>query len=308
MPLMVAVTVFLLGLTIMLALYFGLTEQPRSSWRNARGVSRYSASSSLARPSLQWSGVPGQLLAWWVKKTAEAEQNTREVQRTHMALTRAGFNQVDQLAVYRAARVVSFVLVILAGLLVANLYPRWRIPAVLGGAVVGYLLPGYVVKRMGRRRQLIILHELPAILDLLVVTLEAGQGLLEAIRVVGRETARQGRALGKELATAAAEMGAGISLEDSMRNLGERTGVEELRSVAAVLIQSKEIGGRLGPSLRAAGELLSSKRRLKAEEAAQKSSVKMLLPLVLFILPAMMLIILGPAIIQIFQLIMGAAL
>jgi tight adherence protein C len=168
-------------------------------------------------------------------------------------------------------------------------------------------LPGNIVKRLGRKRQLIILHELPAILDLLVVTLEAGQGLLEAIRVVGRETARQGRVLGKELATAAAEMSAGISLEDSMRNLSERTGVDDLKAIGAVFIQSKEIGGRLGPSLRAAAELLSAKRRLMAEEAAQKSSVKMLLPLVLLILPAMMIIILGPAIIQIFQLIMGAA-
>jgi tight adherence protein C len=307
MSLMVAITVFLLGLTTILALYFGLSEQPRSSWQSARDVSRYGASSSLARSSLQWSGVAGQLLAWWVKNTAEADPNTPEVRQAHIALTRAGFNQVDQLAVYRATRVVSFVLVILAGLVIAHFYPRWWIPALLGGAVVGYLLPGHVVKSLGRKRQLTILHELPAILDLLVVTLEAGQGLIEAIKVVGRETARQGRALGKELATAAAEMGAGVSLEDSMRNLGERTGVEELKSVAAVLIQSKEIGGRLGPSLRAAGELLSSKRRLKAEEAAQKSSVKMLLPLVLFVLPAMMIIILGPAIIQIFKLIMGAA-
>jgi tight adherence protein C len=220
---------------------------------------------------------------------------------------RAGFNQIEQVALYRAARVVSFVLVVIVGLVTAHFYPRWRIPAVLGGAVIGYLLPGNIVKHLARRRQLIILHELPAILDLLVVTLEAGQGLLEAIKVVGRETARQGRVLGKELATAAAEMSAGVSLEDSMSNLSERTGVEDLKAIGAVLIQSKEIGGRLGPSLRAAGELLSSKRRLKAEEAAQKSSVKMLLPLVLLILPAMMLIILGPAIIQIFQLIMGAA-
>jgi tight adherence protein C len=191
--------------------------------------------------------------------------------------------------------------------MIAHFYPRWRIPALLGGAVAGYLLPDYVIKRLGQKRRQTILHELPSILDLLVVTLEAGQGLLEAIKVVGRETARQGRVLGKELSTAAAEMGAGVSLEDSMSNLSERTGVEDLKSIAAVLIQSREIGGRLGPSLRAAAELLSAKRRLRAEEAAHKSSVKMLLPLVLLILPAMMIIILGPAIIQIFELIMGAA-
>ena len=306
MSYMVAITVFFLGMATVMSLYFGFTApQPQPSWVRKRAP--VSGSSSIARSSLQWGGIRGQLLGWWVAKTATADQNAPEVRQTHIALTRAGFNQVEQLAVYRAARVASVVLVILTGLVLAHFYPRWRIPAVLGGAVIGYLLPGNIVNHLGRKRQLTILHELPAILDLLVVTLEAGQGLLEAIRVVGREAARQGRVLGKELVTAAAEMSAGISLEDSMCNLSERTGVDDLKAIGAVFIQSKEIGGRLGPSLRAAADLLSAKRRLMAEEAAQKSSVKMLLPLVLLILPAMMVIILGPAIIQIFQLIMGAA-
>lgn len=306
MSYMIAITVFLLEMATVMALYFGFTvQQPQPSWVRERVP--VDSSSSIARSSLQWGGLWGQLLGWWVTRTADADQNAPEVRQTHIALTRAGFNQVEQLVVYRAARMLSLVLVVLAGLVLAHFYPRWRIPALLGGAVIGCLLPGNIVKRLGRKRQLTILHELPAILDLLVVTLEAGQGLLEAIRVVGRETARQGRVLGKELATAAAEMSAGISLEDSMRNLSERTGVDDLKAIGAVFIQSKEIGGRLGPSLRAAAELLSAKRRLMAEEAAQKSSVKMLLPLVLLILPAMMIIILGPAIIQIFQLIMGAA-
>jgi tight adherence protein C len=304
---MVALTVFLLAMTTVMALYFGLTtEEPRSSWQSTRGSQRYVAAGTLERASLQWSGIPGQLLEWWVNKTS-ADWNAPEVRQTNIALTRAGFNHVEQLAVYRATRVASFVLVIAAGLVLAHFHPRWRIPALLGGAVIGYLLPGNIVKRLGRKRQLTILHELPAILDLLVVTLEAGQGLLEAIKVVGRETARQGRVLGKEFTTAAAEMSAGVTLEDSMRNLSERTGVDDLKAIGAVFIQSKEIGGRLGPSLRAAAELLSAKRRLMAEEAAQKSSVKMLLPLVLLILPAMMIIILGPAIIQIFQMLIGAA-
>jgi len=307
MSYMIAVTVFFLGVATVMALYFSLTaEQPRSSWARERADERYSDSSSLARSSLQWGGVQGQLLAWWVKRTAGVDQNTPGIQQTHIALTRAGFSKVEQLAVYRAARVASFVLAILTSLVITHFYPRWWIPAILGGAVIGYLLPGHIVKRLGFKRQLTIQHEMPAILDLLVVALEAGQGLLEAIRVVGRETARQGRVLGKELATAAAEMSAGVSLEDSMSNLSRRTGVDDLKSIGAVFIQSKEIGGRLGPALRAAADLLTVKRRLMAEEAAQKSSVKMLLPLVLLILPAMMLIILGPAAIQIFQMLMSA--
>lgn len=308
MSYMIAVSVFFLAIATVMALYFGLTaEQPRTSWTRERGAASYSDSSSLARSSLQWGGIRGRLLTWWVKKTADTDQNAPEVQQTHVALTRAGFNQVEQLAVYRATRVISLVLAVLTGLVIAHFYPRWWIPALLGGAVIGYLLPGHIVKHLGRKRQLTIQHELPAILDLLVVTLEAGQGLLEAIRVVGRETARQHRVLGKEFVTAAAEMSAGVSLEDAMANLSQRTGVDDLKAIGAVFIQSKEIGGRLGPSLRAAAELLGAKRRLMAEESAQKSSVKMLLPLVLLILPAMMLIILGPAIIQILAMLMGAA-
>ena len=309
MSYMIAVSVFFLAIATVMALYFGLTaEQPRTSWARERTVASYSDSSSLARSSLQWGGILGQLLAWWVKKTADADQNAPEVQQTHIALTRAGFNQVEQLAVYRATRVISFVLVILTGLVIAHFYPRWWIPAVLGGAVIGYLLPGRIVKNLGRKRQLTIQHELPAILDLLVVTLEAGQGLLEAIRVVGRETARQGRVLGKELATAAAEMSAGVSLEDAYAPTSASGPASTTsRQSARYSSRARKSAGRLGPSLRAAAELLSTKRRLMAEEAAQKSSVKMLLPLVLFILPAMMIIILGPAIIQIFQMIMGAA-
>jgi Flp pilus assembly protein TadB len=191
MSYMIALTVFFLGMTTVMALYFGLTtEEPRNSWQSARGVSPYGAAGTLDRSSLQWSGISGKLLAWWINKTEAADQNSPEVRQTHIALTRAGFNQVEQLAVYRAARIASFVLVIAAGLVLAHFHPRWRIPALLGGAVIGYLLPGNIVKRLGRKRQLTILHELPAILDLLVVTLEAGQGLLEAIKVVGRETAR----------------------------------------------------------------------------------------------------------------------
>lgn len=307
MSFMIAISVFLLGLTIVMALYFGLTEQPRSSWPSAAGAPRYRGPSSLARSSLQWSGARGKLLAWWVEKTAGADQDAPRVRQIHRSLTRAGFDQAQQFALYRAARIAAVVLAICAGLVGAHLYPRLRIPALLSGAIAGYLFPNYVIKRLGQKRQQAILHELPASLDLLAVTLEAGQGLLEAIKIVGRETGRQGRVLGHELTTAAAEMGAGVSLADSMGHLYERTGVQELKSITAVIIQSREIGGRLGPSLRAAAELLSAKRRLKAEEAAQKSSVKMLLPLVLLILPAMMIIILGPAIIQIFEIVIGAA-
>ena len=309
MSLMVALAVFVLGFATVAAFYFGLAEKAHDSWHGSLSVSRSRASAGdvLARPSLKIGGSPGRLLSWWIRMTGDANENASTSRETSLALSRAGFNHAGQFAIFRAARVLSFAIAITIGLALAHFYPPWKMPALLGSAIAGYLLPDRVLRWMVKRRQLTIIRELPAVLDLLVVTLEAGQGLHEAIKVVGRETSRQGRKLGRELATAAAEMTAGISLEDSMQHLGDRTGIDEIKSIAAVITQSKEIGGRLGPSLRAAGELLNTKRQLKAEEAAQKSSVKMLLPLVLLILPAMMLIILGPAIIEIFRLIKSAS-
>ena len=131
----------------------------------------------------------------------------------------------------------------------------------------------------------------------MVVCLEAGIGITEVIRLVGRETERQGRLLGRELTLTSKQMSAGMSFEQTLVS-GTRTGVDEVKSLAALLIQSEKIGARLGPALRASAELLNSRRRMSAEEAARKTSVKMLFPLIFFILPAMLAIILGPAVIQ----------
>ena len=97
-------------------------------------------------------------------------------------------------------------------------------------------------------------------------------------------------------------MSAGRSLEDSLKDLGERTGIDEVKSLVALAIQSEQVGARMAAALRASAELLNSQRRLAAEEAAHKMAVKMLIPLVFLILPAMLLIILGPAIIQILRM------
>jgi tight adherence protein C len=137
---------------------------------------------------------------------------------------------------------------------------------------------------------------------LLVVSLEAGIGFGEVVKLVGREAERQGRVMGQELSATAAHMTAGRNLEDSLKDLGERTGVDEVKSLAALMIQSEKVGARMASALRASAELLNSQRRLAAEEAAHKTAVKMLIPLVFLILLASLLMILGPAIIQILRM------
>jgi tight adherence protein C len=169
---------------------------------------------------------------------------------------------------------------------------------VLGGSL-GALIPSYYIKRTVRIRQDAIANELAGVLDLLVVCVEAGLGLNEAIRIVGSESERQKQYIGRELAVVSGEISAGKSMGEALRSLAERTAVEEMKPLAATLIQSEQLGTQIGPTLRASADSMRNSRRLKAEENAQKLSVKMLFPLVLLVLPAMLALILGPAMIQI---------
>lgn len=188
-----------------------------------------------------------------------------------------------------------------AGLVFCTASGRSWLLGAAAGTLLGYLIPTIIVSRLARARRRKMVRELPDVLALIVVSLEAGISVGEVLRLVGRETLRQGQVLGRELSLTSAQMSAGMSFEDTLRDFGTRTGVDEIKSLAALLIQSEKIGARLAPALRAAADLLNSRRRLAAEEAARKTSIKMLFPLVFFILPAMLLVILGPAVIQLME-------
>jgi tight adherence protein C len=167
------------------------------------------------------------------------------------------------------------------------------------GVLIGALVPTFYIRRKARARQMAIATQLSDVLDLLVVCVEAGLGLFEAIKIVGLETERQKQEIGRELGLVATEISAGASLGQALRNLADRTAVEDIKPLAATLIQSEQLGAQIAPALHASSDALRTRRRLRAEEAAQKTTIKILFPLVLFILPAMLAVILGPAIIQI---------
>ena len=216
-------------------------------------------------------------------------------------LTHAGFRSAQAGAVFQLTRIMLMIGLALLGFAAAAATGKSILGLTAMGAVLGYLGPTLVIRRLATARQRRIKAELPDVLSLLVVSLEAGIGFAEVIKLVGREAERQRRVLGQELSATAAQMSAGRSLEDSLKDLGERTGIDEVKSLVALMIQSEKVGARMAAALRASAELLDSQRRLAAEEAAHKMAVKMLIPLVFLILPAMMLIILGPAVIQIFR-------
>jgi tight adherence protein C len=171
----------------------------------------------------------------------------------------------------------------------------------LGAAALGYLLPGMMLGRQAKKRQHRIRLSLPDALDLLVVSVEAGLGLDQALQRVGEELAFAHQDLSDELRLVNLELRAGKARSEALRNLADRTGVDDLSSLAAMLIQTDKFGTSVAQSLRVHSDTLRTKRRQRAEEAAAKTGVKMVFPLVFCIFPAIWVVTIGPAAIRFVQ-------
>ena len=249
---------------------------------------------------LEPESVARALFQWALKRMPAPKASPTTEKISHL-LVRAGFLRSTTIRTFQLIRLIAFAAIGIAGLLVATTLGfamvRVLIVVILALAL-GYFAPLYYLRRRANKRQKEISRQLSDVLDLLVVCVEAGLGLFEAIRIVGDETARYGQAIGAELAMVSVEVAAGSSLGQALRNLAERTAVEDIKPLAATLIQSEQLGSQIGPALRSSSDSLRTKRRFRAEEAAQKSTIKILFPLVLFILPAMLIVLLAPAMIQ----------
>jgi tight adherence protein C len=173
----------------------------------------------------------------------------------------------------------------------------------IGAFVVGHFLANYWLKTQAGKRMLAITHALPDSLDLLVVCLEAGIGLNAALSRVGEERADFKDPLGTELRQVSAEMRGGRPREEALHELGDRNGVEDLKSLTALIIQSHRLGASIAKTLRAHADLLRTKRRQRAEEAARKLPIKVLIPLATLLLPPLFLVVVGPAFLKIGDLV-----
>ncbi len=253
------------------------------------------------RPAKIGADPADRLVRWRIRRLRETQSKTAPDQKLPETLTQAGFRGVESVARFQLGRLALTAGGMVSGAAVCVIFGQPWILGAAGGFLAGYVIPTIVIGRLAKKRRRQMTRELPDVLALIVVSLEAGIGVAEVLKLVGRETLRQGQVLGRELTITSAQMAAGMSFEDTLKDFGARTGVDEIRSLAALLIQSEKIGARLAPALRAAADLLNSRRRLAAEEAARKSAIKMLFPLVFFILPAMLLVILGPAVIQLME-------
>jgi len=156
------------------------------------------------------------------------------------------------------------------------------------------MLPFLTVFRKSRARVLEMRETLPDTLDLIVVCVEAGMGVDAALNRVGREQNSQKLALGEEMLLATQEMQAGASRKDALLRLADRVGIDEFKALVTFLTQTEEMGGSIARSLRVYAETMRDKRSQAAEEAARKTVIKLIFPLVFFILPAIFIILLGP--------------
>ena len=177
----------------------------------------------------------------------------------------------------------------------------------LGSAscIVGLLIPNVWLGEKIKKRKTQIFHTLPDVLDLLTVCVEAGLGLDAALIKITEEKQLRKQVLAAEIRTVSREIRAGKPRIDALRDLGERTGVDDIKSLVGLLIQTEKLGASLSRSLRVHSDSLRTKRRQIAEEAAAKTSVKMIFPLAFFIFPALMVVLLGPAVIRIFDSLLG---
>jgi tight adherence protein C len=196
---------------------------------------------------------------------------------------------------------VAYFSVMLTG---SSLGMEGHLLVLLGSASFGYYLPHVVLGRLMFVRQREILETFPDALDLLIVCVEAGLAIDAALTRVAGEIQHKSVALSEELHLVTLELRAGASKELAFRNLALRTGVEDVHTLVAMLIQAERFGTSIADSLRVHADMLRTKRRQRAEEAAAKIALKLLFPLIFCIFPSLLLVLLGPAFIQIYRILL----
>ena len=223
------------------------------------------------------------------------------VESTAARLLAAGMGRTITPVTFLALKGGGAVSGLLIGLAVGGTLagPTMGVAAGLGLAGIGFMLPGVVVSTRGRKRREAIRAQLPDALDLLAVSVEAGLGFDGA---VAKMTEHMHGALAEEFSLTLGEMRIGESRHDALKKLAERAGAPEVASFTRAIIQADQLGISLGRILRLQAVDSRLKRQAIAEERAMKSPIKMLFPTVLFIFPAMFIVILGPAMLNLLKL------
>jgi tight adherence protein C len=223
---------------------------------------------------------------------------------TKRDLVKAGFRSDGAIKIFFGIKVTFCVVMFFFALLLHRQVtdnPILRIVFLVAATGLGYYAPGLWLESLVKKRQTKLRLSLPDALDMMVISVEAGLGLDQALQHVAREIEESHPDLSDEMGLVGLEMRAGSRRSEALRSLADRTGEEELRKLVAILVQTDRFGTSMGDSLRTHSDFMRMRRRQEAEERAAKVGVKLVFPIFLFILPSMMIVAAGPAMLKLFQ-------
>lgn len=224
-----------------------------------------------------------------------------EAKKLQKQLMHAGYRSAEAPIIFRAIHVISMagLPLLVAGVCALTARPlNSALIFIIGAFVAGFFLPRYFLGKMIKKRQRLIRWGLADALDLMVVSVEAGLGLNAAMLKVSSELRDVHPPVSDEFELANLEIRVGRERDEALRNLAERTGVDDLHSLVAMLIQTDKFGTSIAKGLRVFSDSMRTKRRQRAEQEAQKAAVKLLLPLACFLFPTLFIAILGPAVLN----------
>ncbi|MFZ0480847.1 MAG: type II secretion system F family protein [Terriglobales bacterium] len=224
-----------------------------------------------------------------------------DVSRTRALLIQAGYRDEQHVSIYRGLRVLFAAIGFFSVFLVSGFQSPLLM---LGLFAFGFFVPRFLLKRKIQERQRRIRLGLPDALDLTVICVEAGLPLDQALNRVGEDLLHAHPELSTEFHLFTLETRAGKPRVEALRNLAARTGVEDVRALVGTLIQTDRFGTSVAQALRIHSDSLRTERRQRAEEQAAKTTVKMIIPLVLFVMPSLIFVTVGPAVIQLMRLLL----
>src|SRR5882757_6414371 len=271
-PFVIGIAVFFLAAAACGALFFAITPRSRVvDERFADLAVKVRVSQGALEGDLQDETMLRMLFRWAAKRVPPPNLDTPAGEKLQQTLAQAGYLKSSAPQTYQITRVLLAV----------------------GGGTLGLLIG-------------LIMHA-SASQPLMFAFGGVGLGIFVAIRIVGTECERHGQEIGTELNLVTTDISSGATLGQALRGLAERTAVEDIKPLAATLIQSEQLGAQIAPALKSSSDALRTRRRIRAEESAQKASIKILFPLVLFVLPAMIAVIVGPAMISVLRTLTGSA-
>jgi tight adherence protein C len=290
MPLLFSLLLFVLLAALIPVLAMKLWVRPKAAINRITGEAADARTQVPVHPSLAFRDMVARLGALLPSRSTTP-------QRMEKRLVRAGYRHPRALRVLYGARLISAIVLPLVAVVVVwrlHLATDMQVLAVGGAALAGYIAPGGLVTLKARRRQRRIRRGLPDALDLLVICVESGLGLDQAIMQVAKELETAHADISLEFALVNLELRAGKRRAEALRNLADRTAVDELRKLVAVLIQADRFGTGIAQSLRTHSDYMRVQARQTAEEKAAKVGVKLVFPIFFCILPTLFVVTVGP--------------